>query len=302
MKTMFAGLPSMLLLMPVALAAPDARSSRVELWADSNWKFLLGDPPGAQDSSFSDAPWRTVDLPHDWSIESPPDRASSTGPGGGYFPAGAGWYRKTFRAPSAWKGKRVSVEFDGVYRNATVYLNGRELGTHPYGYTSFCFDLTPGLDFEKPNVVAVRVDNSTQPSSRWYAGSGIYRHVRLVVTEPVHVAHWGVFVTTPEVSEHAAKVSVQVQVENDSIADAALAVETLLFDHTGKVAGRAQSKAAVADSRHGQRRQPGRFALPGRSPQAAPRPGAGSSPNPEEDRRDPAHRRGARTGLCELDA
>ena len=123
--------------------------------------------------------------------------------------------RPSLRLPE-WKGKRVSVEFDGVYRDATVYLNGHKLGTHPYGYTSFSFDLTPGLDFSAPNVLAVRVDNSAQPNSRWYSGSGIYRHVRVVVTDPVHVAHWGVFVTTPEASESGAKVSVSARVANDS--------------------------------------------------------------------------------------
>ena len=117
-----------------------------------------------------------------------------------------GWYRKTFSAPADWHGKQVSVEFDGVYKDATVYLNGHELGTHPYGYTSFTFDLTPDLNFAGPNVLAVRVDNSAQPNSRWYSGSGIYRHVRVVVTDPTHVAHWGVFVTTAKVSGESAVV------------------------------------------------------------------------------------------------
>ena len=122
---------------------------------------------------------------------------------GGYFPAGTGWYRKTFSAPPEWKGKRVGVEFDGVYRDATVYLNGHKLGNQPYGYTSFRFDLTPDLDFSGPNVLAVRVDNSAQPNSRWYTGSGIYRHVRVLVTEPVHVAHWGIAITTARVVTRA---------------------------------------------------------------------------------------------------
>ncbi len=105
-------------------------------------------------------PGARVDLPHDWSIESRPDKDSLSGAGGGFFPGGVGWYRKTFSAPAEWRGKRVSVEFDGVYKDATVYLNGRKLGTHPYGYTSFAFDLTPGVNFSAPNVLAVRVDNS----------------------------------------------------------------------------------------------------------------------------------------------
>ena len=203
-------------LAPASMNAAKSNLSRQELAADSGWKFLLGDPSGAEAPSFADTAWRTVDLPHDWSIEGRPDKESPTGAGGGFFPAGVGWYRKTFSAPADWRGKRVSVEFDGVYRDATVYLNGHKLGTHPYGYTSFTFDLTPDLNFTGTNVLAVRVDNSAQPNSRWYSGSGIYRHVRVVITDPIHVAHWGVFVTTPKVSGDAATVVVQTKVANES--------------------------------------------------------------------------------------
>ena len=190
----------MLLLSIVLPAAAQSGTPRLRLAADSNWKFLAGDPAGAEARSFDDAHWRTVNLPHDWSIEGRPAKDNPTGSGGGFFPAGTGWYRKTFSVPADWKGKRVSVEFDGVYRDATVYLNGHKLGNQPYGYTSFHFDLTPDLDFAGPNVLAVRVDNSAQPNSRWYSGSGIYRHVWVVVTDPVHVARWGVFVTTKQAS------------------------------------------------------------------------------------------------------
>ena len=130
--------------------------------------------------------------------------------------------------------------------DATVFLNGHKLGTQPYGYTSFRFDLTPHLDFTEPNILAVRVDNSAQPNSRWYSGSGIYRHVRVVVTEPTHVAHWGVFVTTPEVSSKEAKVSVRALVANESATEAALTVQTLLVDRAGKTVGSAQSEITVA--------------------------------------------------------
>src|SRR5579862_6486391 len=155
---------------------------RQQLSADANWKFLLGDPAGAEAPSFNDSTWRKVDLPHDWSIEEAPAEKNPTGSGGGYFPAGVGWYRKTFVAPSAWKNSKVSVEFEGVAASATVFLNGKKLGTHPYAYTSFRFDLSPELEFSKPNVLALRVDNSEQPSSRWYTGAGIYRHVRVMAT------------------------------------------------------------------------------------------------------------------------
>jgi len=214
--------------------------------ADSGWRFLLGDRDGAEARQFADGSWRTVNLPHDWSIEGAPDKDNPTGSGGGFFPAGTGWYRKTFTPPREWKGKRVSVEFDGVYKDATVYLNGSKLGTHPYGYTSFSFDLTPNLDFSGANVLAVRVDNSAQPNSRWYSGSGIYRHVRVVVTDSTHVAHWGVFVTTPEVSGSSAKISLRTRVLNESAEPAGVTVRTIIMDRDGKPAGRAESTLTIA--------------------------------------------------------
>jgi beta-galactosidase len=220
-------------------AAPDA--PRLELSADSGWKFLLGDPKSAESPSFADASWRTLDLPHDWSIEAPPDKKNLTGPGGGFFPAGVGWYRKTFRAPADWKGKRVGVEFGGIYRNSTIFLNGHKLGVQPYGYTSFELDLTPQLSFTSPNVLAVRVDNSAQPNSRWYSGSGIYRHVRVVVTNPTHVTHWGVFIDTPVISEKTATVQVHTTVINESAAHAGLTLQTTLLDRTGQTVGSAES-------------------------------------------------------------
>jgi beta-galactosidase len=232
--------------LPLSMHAAKPGTSRQELEAEAGWKFFLGDPGGADSPSFADASWRTVDLPHDWSIESKPDKDNPSGSGGGFFPGGTGWYRKTFHAPAEWKDKRVSIEFDGVYRDATVYLNGHKLGTHPYGYTAFTFDLTPALDLSGPNVLAVRVDNSVQPNSRWYSGSGIYRHVRVVVTDPTHVAHWGVFVTTPDVSIASAKVTIHTRVANESAAPAGLTIETTLLDKSGNKAGTAQSKLTVA--------------------------------------------------------
>jgi beta-galactosidase len=229
---------------PVNAAQP--RTSRQVLDADSDWRFLLGDPSGVEARQFADRSWRTVNLPHDWSIEGAPDKNNPTASGGGFFPAGTGWYRKTFTASPEWKGKRVSVEFDGVYRDATVYLNGSKLGTHPYGYTSFGFDLTPGLDLSGPNVLAVRVDNSAQPNSRWYSGSGIYRHVRVVVTDSTHVAHWGVFVSTPEVADGKAKASLRTRVVNESAEATKVTVKTTLADRAGKEAGSAESTVTIA--------------------------------------------------------
>ena len=233
-------------LVTVPLYPAQTQTSRAELNADSDWRFLLGDPSGAEAPQFADSSWRTVNLPHDWSIEGVPDKNNPTGTGGGFFPAGTGWYRKTFTAPKEWKGKRVSVEFDGVHKDATIYLNGKKLGTHPYGYTSFSFDLTQYLDFSEPNVLAVRVDNSAQPNSRWYSGSGIYRHVRVIVTDSTHVAHWGVFVTTPEVAAGTAKVSLRTRVANESAEQAEVTVRTILEDHSGKQSGTAQSTETIA--------------------------------------------------------
>ena len=140
----------------------------------------------------------------------------------------------------------MSVEFEGVAANATVYLNGKKLGIHPYAYTSFRFDLTPGLDFSKPNVLAVRVDDSEQPSSRWYMGAGIYRHVRVIVTEPVHVAPWGVYVRTPEASGESAKVLVKTQTQNDSANSADVTVRTTILSTQGKSVDKQQSQVQIA--------------------------------------------------------
>ncbi|HWT65353.1 MAG TPA: glycoside hydrolase family 2 TIM barrel-domain containing protein [Terracidiphilus sp.] len=231
---------------PAAMCAATAGSHRQELSADAGWKFLLGDPSGAEAASYADASWRTVDLPHDWSIESEPAKENPGTSGEGFFPGGVGWYRKTFHAPADWKGKRISVQFDGVYKYAAVYLNGHKLGTHAYGYTSFTFDLTPELKIGGANVLAVRVDNSAQPNSRWYSGSGIYRHVRVVVTEPAHVAHWGVFVATTEATSTSAKISIHTRVANEAADTAAVTVDTKLVDAKGNRIGSTESKLSIA--------------------------------------------------------
>ena len=234
----------LLLAASMVTALPPA-SPRIELSADAGWRFTLGDPAGAETRTLDDANWRVVDLPHDWSIEGKAEKSQPTRAGGGFFPAGIGWYRRTFHAPAAWQGRRVSIEFDGVYQHAVVYLNGHRLGTQPYGYTSFQFDLTSDLDFASPNVLAVRVDNSAQPNSRWYSGSGIYRHVRIVVTGTTHVARWGVFVSTVEASNRSARVSVCTRLVNASAKDAKLTLKTILTNADGSPVGSAQSPIVV---------------------------------------------------------
>jgi beta-galactosidase len=207
---------------------------------DTDWRFALeagswrdehrGEANYAR--GCDDSQWRRVDLPHDWSIELPRRADAPSGPRGGFAQDGLGWYRKHFTVPAEWQGRRVYVEFEGVYRDAEFWLNGRALGVHPYGYTSFLLDLTPYLE-PGENVLAVRVDNAAHEHTRWYSGSGIYRHVRLLTAGPVHVAHWGLSVTTPEVSGAQASVAAVTTVENHSDADRALTVRWTVFDPDG---------------------------------------------------------------------
>jgi beta-galactosidase len=197
---------------------------------DYDWKFYLGDMPAAGAKDFNDTNWRNLDLPHDWSIEGKIDSKNPMGGAGGYFQAGIGWYRKTFNVPLAWKGKRVSIYFEGVYMNSEVFINGKSLGVHPYGYTSFSHDLTPNLDFEKENVLSVRVDNSQQINCRWYSGSGIYRHVWMIVTDPIHITTWGVGITTPEVSSEKATVQIKTVVKNETDLPRSIILKTQIWD------------------------------------------------------------------------
>ncbi len=178
------------------------------------WRFLQSDAPDAQQPIFDDSSWQTVTLPHDWAIAGPVDPSNSTGQGGGFFPAGIGWYRKTFTFDAA-PGHHTFIVFDGVMANSDVYINGALLGHHPYGYTSFYYDLTPHLHAGK-NVIAVRVDDSQQPASRWYPGAGINRQVRLVTVSNIHIAPWGTFVTTPAVSATHATIHVRDTIVNQS--------------------------------------------------------------------------------------
>ena len=172
------------------------------------WKFTKGDPAGAQEVGFDASGWRDVDLPHDWSIAEPKDRRSPGGNRIGFFPTGIGWYRKDFTLPCEEAGKMVFVQFDGVYRDSEVWVNGKSVGRRPNGYATFQYDLTPHVQFGGTNVLAVRVDNSAQPNSRWYSGSGIYRLVHLTVTDRLHIKHWGTTVTTPEVAADRARVRI----------------------------------------------------------------------------------------------
>ncbi|MGB9458636.1 MAG: glycoside hydrolase family 2 TIM barrel-domain containing protein [Bryobacteraceae bacterium] len=212
---------------------------------DFGWKFFKGDATGAEQPGFSDANWRNLNLPHDWSIEGPFSLSEPSGGAGGYAPTGIGWYRKHFRLPPAYQNRKVSVEFDGVYEDSEVWINGNYLGKRPYGYISFAYDLTPHLDAAGDNVIAVKVDNSRQSNSRWYSGSGIYRHTWLAAVNPVHVALWGTFVMTPRVSKEAAALRVETRVRNETSAAAVCTLATAVVDREGKVVRAAEASQQI---------------------------------------------------------
>ncbi|MEU5096474.1 glycoside hydrolase family 2 TIM barrel-domain containing protein [Streptomyces sp. NPDC020996] len=249
--------------LPVAGAARAAeaaagRPGRHIVALRDGWRFALVDPggitdptgayAGAADPGYDDSAWREVAVPHDWSIEQTPTTDHGTSSGTGFLPGGLGWYRLAFTLPPAWAGKRISVEFDGVYMDSSVYCNGTEAGRHPYGYTGFALDLTDLLhtDGRTENVIAVEVRNRL-PSSRWYSGSGIYREARLVVTEPVHVERWGTYVTTPDVSAERAHVRVRTSVANVSRTAREVEIRSAVEDPGGRTVARATTTVEVTD-------------------------------------------------------
>ncbi|MFL6256021.1 MAG: glycoside hydrolase family 2 TIM barrel-domain containing protein [Pyrinomonadaceae bacterium] len=232
-----------LLLTLLAFAQGQTRGvGRVTVSFDSDWRFFKGDAQGAERPEFDDAAWRRLDVPHDWSVEGPFDEQNPTGKDGAYLPAGVGWYRKHFNVPAADSKRRLFVEFDGVMANSDVWVNGQHLGKRPYGYIGFQYELTGHLNFGKENVIAVRADNTGQPASRWYTGAGLYRHVRLVATDPVHIEHWATFVTTPQVTDTSATVSVRSTVVNQSSGARSVALQVQLVNPVGKVVATAETK------------------------------------------------------------
>jgi beta-galactosidase len=228
--------------MVVALlgAVAGATAQRVETNFDEGWQFALGVHKGAEAPGFSDANWRTLDVPHDWAFEADyaPDAAQLDK--GGYKPGGIGWYRKTFDASTDWKNQRVYIAFDGVYMNSEVWINGKLLGKRPYGYISFEYDLTDDLKPGK-NVIAVRVDSSLEASARWYHGCGIYAHVNLITKAPLQVVTDGVYVTTPQVTDAGAIVNIQTEVANLSNKKLNAVLQTVLLDPSGKEVAQAEN-------------------------------------------------------------
>jgi beta-galactosidase len=180
-----------------------------------NWKFALGNHKGAETPNFDDAAWRTLDLPHDWQIENNRDPDMEDGGSQGFYPRNQiGWYRYHFNAPAEWKDSRIRIRFDGVQRFSTVWLNGVKLGGRPYGYVPFDIELSNALNYEKENVLAVKVDNTIGGGDRWYSGAGIYRQVHISVSGKVFIPHDGITVTTPHLDRHAARICVTVEVVN----------------------------------------------------------------------------------------
>jgi len=217
---------------------------------DSDWRFHRGGALSAEKPDFDDSNWRVLDLPHDWSIEdlpntnSPFNRDAISQVNGGFTTGGTGWYRKSFTVPADQKGKKVIIQFDGVYMNAEVWLNGKSLGNHPNGYTSFWFDLTDKINFGGNNVIAVKIRNEGE-NSRWYSGSGIYRHVWLEIKNPVHIAQWGITITTPEVKSELAKVNLKTRIQNETSTSTLVKVVTHLLSPKGIESSRIESEQKV---------------------------------------------------------
>lgn len=216
---------------------------RVASW-DANWLFSRSDSAMAMTTAFDDSAWRTVRVPHDWSQDEP--FRADYGSGNGYAAGGVGWYRRHFRVAPDEKGRRLAVEFDGVYDHAEVWVNGRFVGGRPYGYSSFEVDLTGCVSFTADNVLAVRVDHSRYADSRFYTGSGIYRHVRFRSTDPLHVTQWGTFVTTPRVSADGTTVHVATTIENASTEARAFTLQSEILAPDGGVVATQTTERQVA--------------------------------------------------------
>jgi len=233
----------------LSLTASPAAGQRQRLSMDPGWRFTLGDPAGAEQPGFDDHRWRRLDLPHDWSIEGTPRQDAPGGGAMGYYPAGIGWYRKAFRLPAGAQNKDAWLEFDGIYMNSDVWINGVHLGRRPYGYIGFAYDVTrhlvPGV-----NLVAVRVDNSLQPNSRWYSGSGIDRHAWLTIVDPLHVGHWGTYLRTPVVDSAGAGVVIRTRVENDGAAPRRGVLRSVVLDSAGREIARTETPFSVTAGQH----------------------------------------------------
>lgn len=227
----------------------EAGFQRSTLFNDG-WKFNLGDVPDAKNKDYDDESWRSLTLPHDWSIEQDFNKNSPSTHEGGFLDGGIGWYRKSFVLPKEIEGKKITIDFDGVYMDSYIYVNGEQVGNHPYGYTPFSFDITDNLicDGVTENVISVKVNNK-QPSSRWYSGSGIYRDVKLTVTDKVHVEQYGTYVTTPnlenEYSKGKATVNIKTDIANEEGSDKEVNLISAIYDAKGNKVGDSTSTQVI---------------------------------------------------------
>jgi len=219
------------------------KESRSIIDFNFDWKFYLGDLKGVQKTTIIDNDWKPVRLPHDWSVEHPFTQENTAG-ATAFLPGGIGWYRKIFRVSENAKNKITTIEFDGIYSNAEVWINGHYLGKHPYGYTPITYDLTKYLKYNQDNLIAVKVDRSAYIDSRWYPGSGIYRNVKLVTKNKVHIPQWGVFVTTPEVTKNQAIVKLQTTVVNRSSKEQETTIRSSIF-YEGKKIGEIENTTRI---------------------------------------------------------
>ena len=241
-KFRFSLLTGFIVLLTGAYAQPEGRSIQN---FNAGWKFYKGDVREGQSHLLDDSGWRTLDLPHDWSIEGPFSKENSSCTG--YLPGGVGWYRKTFSMPAYEKGRKVFISFDGVYNNSEVWINGNFLGKRPNGYIPFQYDLSPYLNYGSENLISVKVDHSLDADSRWYTGSGIYRDVKLVTTEPVHVRQWGVYCRTTGITSAGTVLSADVTVLNETGHNVKVkVVSTLMYGN--EAIGRAIKKISFTGS------------------------------------------------------
>ena len=211
----------------------DGTNYRMRANIDYNWRFSLEDDPSFAQPGYDDSEWRLLNLPHDWSIEGEYAEDNPSGPQCGYLPTGIAWYRKTLEIPSEWRdGRQVSIEFDGVFRNSEVYIDGVKLGERPYGWISFAYDITEHVQGKEQVEIAVRVDNSLQSAARWYTGSGIYGHVWILSTQDVHIDRYGTYITTPAVNEQEATVAIETTLKNDTEEEKQASVRIGIYDRS----------------------------------------------------------------------
>jgi len=236
----------------IGVAANFSISARDNRAIDFNngWRFALTDGNEIATPVFDDSKWRKLNLPHDWAIEGDFNEKNPSGTGGGALPGGVGWYRKTFTITPQQLDKELFIDFDGAYMNSTVYINGHKLGTRPYGYASFSYDLTPYVKTDGENVIAVRVDNAEQPNSRWYSGCGIYRNVWLRALNPVHIPLWGQQITT-DVTDSIAKINIATEIVNRSQKNARISVYSELIDNNGNMIAKTATEELKINKKNG---------------------------------------------------